>query len=68
MSTITHDDIIGYCTVRLPGSAHNGAEGTAIKEKRYPSYTSVLVCINTGITQGAAVWLRTDYIQWDIKY
>jgi len=65
--SITHKDIIGYCKVCMPGSAHNGTEGTVIKRKILPSHTDLLVCINTGVTQGAAVWLHTDYIVWDKK-
>ena len=65
--SITHDDIIGYCTVHSPGSAHHGAEGTVIKAKVYPTHTSLLVCINTGSTQGAAVWLNKGSIRWDKK-
>ena len=67
MSTITHDEVIGYCIVHMPGSVHHGAEGTVIKAKVYPTHTSLLVCINTCVTQGAAVWLNKGNIRWDKK-
>ena len=62
--SITHDDIIGHCTVHMPDSAHHGAEGTVIKAKVSKTHTSLLVCINTGVTQGAAVWLYKGNVRW----
>lgn len=65
--SITHDDIIGYCTIHNPNSVHHGAEGTVIKATVLPTHTILLVCINTGSTQGAAVWLNKGSIRWNKK-
>lgn len=55
---------VGYCKVNCKGSIHNGAEGTVIKVEKHPNWNTVLVCINTGVTQGQAVWLNETNIVW----
>ena len=55
---------IGYCKINCKESHHNGAEGTVIKMENHNTWNSVLVCINTGLTQGAAVWFCEANIIW----
>jgi len=58
---------IGFCKIDCEGSSHNGAEGTVIKMDNHGTWNSVLVCINTGLTQGAAVWFHEDKIIWQAQ-
>lgn len=58
---------IGYCKVFCKGSPHNGADGTVIKESVYNNVKGVLVCINSGMTQGSTVWLHESNIVWVSK-
>ena len=55
---------LGYCKIIRGASPFIGCEGTVIKEDREGPAKTYLVCINSGSSTGAVLWLLESSIEF----